>query len=212
MIAKHDEGKKKIIIALLASVFLGIISLLLNIQTTNELNTQEVPIGLAIRLAFSYILNGAPWAILLIFAGMMAKQWWKSIFLSLTSAFVALSSHYGIGIAIGFFDVLGDNIMWYKVAMPLSIILGMVGYFSQQHNIIGNLLKMSIPASLIIEPFYFKRFSTFFYNRPVVDLANKIAAWLELSIGIGTFIIFLFYFRKNAKSKIVDEDCIAKKA
>ena len=81
----------------------------------------------------------------------------------------------------------------------LSIVLGLVGFFSQQHNSIGNILKMIIPASLILEPFYFKRFATFFYNRPVVDLANKIAAWLELSIGIVTFSIFLFIFWENAK-------------
>jgi hypothetical protein len=199
-----DRAEKKIIIVLFASVLLGIISLLLNLQTIDELNTQAAPIGLAIRIALSYILNGAPWAILLIFAGMMTKKWWQSILLSLISAFVALSTHYGLGIAIGFFQELGDNIVWYKEAIPLGIILGLVGYFSQRHNFIGNILKMCIPASLIIEPFYMNRFATYWYHRPVVNLANKIAAWLELSIGIATLILFFFVFskRKNAKSNL----------
>lgn len=204
MIAKDRVGKKNVIIVLFVSILLGIISLLLNIQTIDELNTQAAPMGLAIRIALSYIFNGATWAILLIFAGMMTQKWWQSILLSLISAFVALSIHYGLGIAIGFFVELGDNIVWYIKAIPLGIILGLVGYFSQLNNSIGNILKMIIPVFLIIEPFYLSRFATHWYNRPVVNLANKIAAWLELSIGILTGILFLFVFkkRKNEKSNV----------
>ncbi len=127
----------------------------------------------------------------------MTQKWWQSILLSLISAFVALSTHYGLGIAIGYFDELGDNIVWYIKAIPLGIILGLIGYFSQLNNSVGNILKMIIPAFLIIEPFYLGRFTTYWYNRPVVNLANKIAAWLELSIGILTVILFLFVFRKE---------------
>ena len=204
MIVKDRAGKKNIVIVLFVSILLGIISLLLNLQTIDELNTQAAPISLAIRIALSYIFNGATWAILLIFAGMMRQKWWQSILLSLISAFVALSTHYGLGIAIGFFDELGDNIVWYKKAIPLGIILGLVGYFSQLNNSIGNILKMIVPAFLIVEPFYMSRFATYWYNRPIVNLANKIAAWLELSIGILIVILFLFVFRKekNAKSNV----------
>jgi hypothetical protein len=204
MLVKDRVEKKNIIIVLSLSILLGIISLLLNLQTIDELNTQATPIGLAIRIALSYIFNGAAWAILLIFSGMMTQKWWQSILLSLISAFVALSTHYGLGIAIGYFDELGDNIVWYIKAIPLGIILGLIGYFSQLNNSVGNILKMIIPAFLIIEPFYLGRFTTYWYNRPVVNLANKIAAWLELSIGILTVILFLFVFRKekNAKSNV----------
>lgn len=204
MIVKDRVEKKNIIIVLFLSILLGIISLLLNLQTIDELNTQAAPIGLAIRIALSYIFNGATWAILLIFSGMMTQKWWQSILLSLISAFVALSIHYGLGIAIGYFDELGDNIVWYIKAIPLGIILGLIGYFSQLNNSVGNILKMIIPAFLIIEPFYLGRFITYWYNRPVVNLANKIAAWLELSIGVLIVILFLFVFRKekNAKSNV----------
>lgn len=204
MVVKDRIEKKNIIIVLFLSILLGIISLLLNLQTIDELNTQAAPIGLAIRIALSYIFNGATWAILLIFSGMMTQKWWQSILLSLISAFVALSIHYGLGIAIGYFDELGDNIVWYIKAMPLAIILGLIGYFSQLNNSIGNILKMIIPAFLIIGPFSLGRFTTYWYNRPVVNLANNIAAWLELSIGVLTVILFLFVFRKekNAKSNV----------
>ena len=90
MLVKDRVEKKNIIIVLSLSILLGIISLLLNLQTIDELNTQATPIGLAIRIALSYIFNGATWAILLIFAGMMTQKWWQSILLSLISAFVAL--------------------------------------------------------------------------------------------------------------------------
>lgn len=202
MTLENKPTKKKIIIVLCLSALLGITSLLFNLQTVDELSTEEAPLSLALRLAISYILNGAPWGILLIISGMAGENCRQAILLSIAAALLALSVHYGLGIGLGFFEELGDNALWFIRAIPMGIILGLVGYFSKGKNLLGNLLKMTIPLSLIIEPFSLHRFTSYWYNRPVVDLANKIAGWLELIIGIVIFILFLFNIRKNEKSKI----------
>lgn len=184
--------KKKIILMLILSLLLGVLSLLLNIQSSEDLSEQGAPIGLAIRLAFSYLLNGAPWAVLLIVAGYRIPKCWQAILLSIFSGFVALISHYGLGYFIGFFgDFVGENAYWFIFDILAGLILGSIGYLMSKDNLLGDLLKFTIPLGFIIEPFYLKSFWPSTYYRPVVAFATILSGYIELMLGLIVFIIIL---------------------
>lgn len=179
--------------ALTAAVVLAVASLLANVQSPESLAQQEPTWPTTTSLVLSYLLNGAIWAILGIWAGRLCRHWLGAALLAITASEVSLAVHYCLGVAIGFFDWadVADNGHWFVFGLIVCGPLGVIGWLSRRPDRLGLLARLTIPAGLLLEPFWSGWFAPDWYARPVVELAGRIAGAAELGAGAGVLALVL---------------------
>lgn len=189
-------------IALISTVSLAIVSLVSNLQTEAQLESQGVDPVLISMQVLSLLSNGAAWAILLIVAGWSwAGRWWETVMSAVVFGELCLVLHYALALLFDFMDwtdVLANN-RWFVAAAIFGIPLGLIGWLAQRRDGLGLLARLTVPVSMCVEPFYTGRFWPNPWLRVSVAIAEQIAAWVELGLGIVALVLIVGIWMKRAR-------------
>lgn len=140
---------------LAVSIGLGLLALLVNITTVEQMSGQADGIA-AVRKTASKLVNaGVVWAGLMVLAGLLVRRPLPAALAGPVAGLVALTVHYGVG---GLFDLmpwagLRDNLSWFVVAAVLGAPLGVVGALAGRRTRLGLLAALVVPLGAVVEPF-----------------------------------------------------------
>lgn len=174
------------------TVVLALLSLLSNLQTDDKLKAQGVDPLLIFMQVLSLLSNGAAWPILLIVAGWSwGRRWWESVISAIVCGELCLLLHYALALLVDFMDwtVVLSNGRWFVAAVVFGVPLGLIGWLAQRRDGLGLFARLAIPFGMCVEPFYLGRFWPNPWLRMSVAIAEQIAAWVELGLGVVVLVL-----------------------
>ncbi|NLT30462.1 MAG: hypothetical protein GXX86_08400 [Propionibacterium sp.] len=142
-----------------AATLLGVLSLLSNITTWEQLTGQANSV-LTVRFFLSELANsGTAWAGLMVLAGWLVHTGWQAAVAGVLAGELALVVHYGLAELIGpLLDLppagFATNEYWFVVAAVFGAPLGLAGALAHRPGAVGRLAGLVVPLGAVIEPFF----------------------------------------------------------
>jgi hypothetical protein len=149
------------LLALVAAVALGLVSLASNVTTISEMSG-EANMLLAVRSTISKLVNaGAVWAGLPILSGWLVRRPLLAAAAGTMAGLVALVAHYGVGQFFGMFDsdVWTANAFWFMAAVVVGGPLALIGAAARRADLWGVLGRLIVPVGAVLEPFVMGMFT-----------------------------------------------------
>lgn len=150
---------KRWAVAMAAAALLGVLALLSNITTWDQLSGRANEL-LTARFFLSKLVNsGTAWAGLLVLAGWLVRRRRQAVIAGIVAGELALLVHYGLGEVIGGWLAIPpagflSNEIWFIAAALFGAPLGLIGALAHRRDQIGRMAGLVVPIGAVIEPFF----------------------------------------------------------